>query len=57
MVLKIDFGFIADVKEKLTAHEYTVFMVSPERKKVSRIHLFIDAEGNFVVNDQRRGKF
>ncbi|HZX72903.1 MAG TPA: hypothetical protein VFE57_00670 [Cyclobacteriaceae bacterium] len=57
MVLKIDFGFIVDVKDRLTAHEYTILLISPEKKEVSRIHILLDKDGTFLVNGQKRGKF
>jgi hypothetical protein len=57
MLLKIDFGFIERVKERKAAHEATVFLMSSDRKNVSRIHLFVEENGTFLVNGQRRGKF
>src|SRR6188768_1171049 len=34
MIIKIDFGFIVDVKDRITAHEYTISLLSPEKIEV-----------------------
>jgi len=57
MVLKIEFGFIEDVKNGTNAHEYTVNLISADKQKISRIYLLIDKDGTFFVNGQKRGKF
>lgn len=57
MVLKIEFGFIEDVKDQITAHEFTVFLCSSDKEKISRIYLLIEKDGTFLVNGQKRGKF
>jgi len=57
MTLKIDFGFIENVKDQTAAHEYSIILISSDRKEISKIDLFIDKDGTFLVNGQKRGKF
>lgn len=54
---KLDLGFTDDVKDRVTAHEYTINFLSSERKEQSRIHLFVGEDGTFLVNGEKRGKF
>ncbi len=56
-LLKIDMGFIDDVKGKITAHDMVILFSSKDRKDISQIHLHIKENGTFVVNDEIRGKF
>jgi hypothetical protein len=54
---KIDMGFTDDVKDRIGAYEITILLSSPQRKETSRIHLFVQPDGTFVVNGEVRGKF
>lgn len=54
---KLDLGFTDDMKDKVTANEYTILFMSLERKEHSRIHLFVGEDGTFLVNGEKRGKF
>ncbi len=56
-VIKLDIGFIDDVKDRLTPYEFTAFLYSDSKKTTSRIHLVIMEDGTFMVNDEKRGKF
>jgi hypothetical protein len=56
-VYKIDLGFTDDVKDWVTPHEYNIYLLSSEKKEVSRIHMFIQKDGEFFVNNEKRGKF
>ncbi len=54
---KMDLGYTDDIKDRVTAHEYNIFYLSPKKKELSRVHLFIYEDGTFLVNDEIRGKF
>ncbi len=54
---KIDLGFTDDVKDWVTPHEYNIYLMSAEKKELSRIHLFVQKDGEFFVNNEKRGKF
>lgn len=56
-VYKIDLGFTDDVKDWVTPHEYNIYLLSPEKKELSRIHMFVQKDGEFFVNNEKRGKF
>lgn len=56
-VINLDMGFTDDAKDRVSAHEYTLYLLSAEKKEVSRIVVFIDKNGDFYVNGERRGRF
>jgi hypothetical protein len=56
-VYKIDLGYTDDMKDRVTPHEYNIYILSADKKEVSRIHLFVKENGEFYVNDEMRGKF
>lgn len=55
-IFPLDMGFMEDVKDKVTAHLYTVSFLTAKKESLSRIVIVIDEEGNFFVNNERRGK-
>jgi hypothetical protein len=57
MVIKLDIGFIDDVKDRVSPHEFTAFLYSDSKKVTNRIHLVIMEDGTFMVNDEKKGKF
>ena len=54
---KLEIGFTDDVKDRVTPHEFTILLVSGDKKETSRISLSIDEDGTFLVNGMKRGKF
>lgn len=56
-IYTVDLGFTEDMKDRVTAYEYTFFLVSSEKKDISQIILRVEEDGTFLVNGTRRGKF
>lgn len=56
-IIPLDLGFTDDVKDRVTAHEYTLTFVSAERKDLNRIIILVEENGNFMVNGETRGRF
>ncbi len=56
-VISLDLGFTDDVKDRISAYEYTVYLLTAKKHETSRITLVIDEEGNFFVNGEKRGRF
>jgi hypothetical protein len=56
-IIKINIGFIDDVKDKIAPNEYTVYFLDNSKNEVSRILMVIQEDGTFLVNGERRGKF
>lgn len=56
-VYTLDLGFTEDMKDRITAYEYTFYLMDSDRKETSRIVLRVEADGTFLVNGARRGKF
>ena len=51
-----ELGFTADMKERITAHEYTIFFQSSDKQTISRIVIHVAEDGTFRVNDENRGR-
>ncbi len=53
----IDMGFTDDVKDRVTAHEYIIYLQNDKRKEQSKIVIFVKEDGTFLINDEVRGRF
>ncbi len=56
-VYTLDLGFTEDMKDRVTAYEYTFYLMDVDRNDVSRVVLIVEEDGTFLVNGVRRGKF
>lgn len=56
-IIKLDIGFIDDVKDGVTPNEYTIVLYSESKSPISRIHMIIMEDGTFMVNNEKKGKF
>lgn len=55
-VLKLDLGFTDDIKDRVGAYEYTVIFLNEDKDPVSRIVVYFEKDGTYMVNGQNRGK-
>lgn len=55
--LKIKLGFTDDMKDRVTAHQYTILFLTEAKVPVSRMVLEVGEDGLFTVNGVTRGKF
>jgi len=53
----VDMGYIDDVKDRISAHTYTVYAMTDKRVMINRIELHVAEDGTFLVNGEKRGKF
>jgi hypothetical protein len=56
-VIKLDVGFIDDVKDEVTPNVYDVILLNSQKREVGRINITISKDGTFLVNNEKRGKF
>jgi hypothetical protein len=56
VVLKLDLGFTDDIKDRVSAHQYLVTFLSKEKNELSRIEIFFEKDGTYLVNGEKRGK-
>jgi hypothetical protein len=56
MEAKLDLGFTDDIKDRVSSHEYIVSFLSKDRRHLSRIVIFFDEDGTYLVNGEKRGK-
>jgi hypothetical protein len=55
-VLKLELGFTDDIKDRVGAYEYTILLLDDDKKPVSRIVVYFEKDGTYLVNGQVRGK-
>jgi hypothetical protein len=56
MIARLDLGFTDDIKDRVSSHEYVLYFLNKEKKRISRIVIFFEKDGTYRVNDERRGK-
>lgn len=56
MEAKLDLGFTDDIKDRVSSHEFIVSFLSKDRQHLSRIVIFFDEDGTYIVNGEKRGK-
>ena len=56
VVIKLDLGFTDDIKDRVSAHQYVVTYLSKEKKPLSKIEIFFEEDGTYLVNGEKRGK-
>lgn len=56
-LVKLDWGFAEDIKDRIVPHEYSVLFIDSYKKPVSRIFMTVMEDGTFFVNEEKRGKF
>lgn len=57
MIIKLDLGFTADMKDRVSAHEYTfAFLGEDNKQPLSKIVIFVEADGTLLVNGEKRGR-
>ncbi|MEP6735887.1 MAG: hypothetical protein ABJA70_10235 [Chryseolinea sp.] len=55
-IIKLDLGFTDDIKDRVSAYEYTVMFYTEGKEPVSRIVVYFHKDGTYLVNEQVRGK-
>jgi len=56
-LLELDLGFTDDMKDRVTAHQYTLTFISEDKIPQDIIVINVDEDGSFLVNGEKRGKF
>ena len=53
---KLDLGYTNDIKDGVTANEYTILLMSAQKVPVNKIIIFIAQDGSYFVNGEKRGR-
>ena len=56
VVLKLDLGFTDDIKDRVTAYQYLITFLTKEKSELSKIEIFFENDGTYLVNGEKRGK-
>ena len=52
----LDMGYSDDVKDRVAPHKYTLFFLSKERDKISKIEVEVEENGNLLLNGEFHGR-
>ena len=55
--LELVLGYMVDIKERISAHTFTVTILTKKREPINQIILQIKEDGTFLVNGIEKGKF
>ncbi|MEJ7645575.1 MAG: hypothetical protein WKF87_13355 [Chryseolinea sp.] len=55
-VVKLDLGFTDDIKDRVSAYEYTILFLKENKQPVSKVVVYFHEDGTYLVNGQVRGK-
>ena len=55
-IVRLELGFTDDIKDRVGPYEYTIVFVNGDKDPVSRITIFFEKDGTYLVNGQTRGK-
>src|SRR3990170_2876455 len=56
VVIKMDLGFTDDIKDRATAHHYIITFLSKGKDPLSKIEIFFEEDGTYLVNGEKRGR-
>jgi len=56
-MVKMVLGYTADLKDRVSPHEYDLILLDSKKKEINRINIFVKKDGEFTVNGEVRGKF
>lgn len=54
---EIDMGYIDDLKDRVSAHGYTLYALTENKESINKIEFIVMEDGTFMVNGEKRGKF
>ncbi len=55
-LVELDLGFTDDIKDGISPRDYEIFLVTKDRKPVSKILITFNQAGDFFVNGEKRGR-
>ena len=56
VIVKLDLGFTDDIKDRVSAYQYLITFLSKEKSVLSKIEIFFEKDGTYLVNGEKRGK-
>jgi hypothetical protein len=56
VIVKLDLGFTDDIKDRVSAHHYFITFFSKARVPLSKIEIFFEPDGTYLVNGEKRGR-
>ena len=55
--VKLVLGYMVDIKERVSAHKFTITILSKKRDPINQVVLEIAEDGTYYVNESESGKF
>jgi hypothetical protein len=55
-LMRLELGYTDDIKDRVSAYQYTAYFLSEDKKPLSRIVILFEEDGTYLVNGIKRGK-
>jgi hypothetical protein len=55
-IIRLDLGFTDDIKDYISPHHYMITFFTKDKEPLSRIEIFFEKDGTYIVNGEKRGK-
>ena len=56
ILIKLDLGFTDDLKDRASAHHFIITFLSKDKVPTSRVEIFFEKDGTYLVNGEKRGR-
>lgn len=56
LIVKLDLGFTDDIKDRVSAYQYIITFLSKDKNPLSKIEIFFEKDGTYLVNGEKRGR-
>jgi len=56
ILIKLDLGFTDDLKDRVSAHQFVVTFMTKDKVATSKVEVFFEEDGTYLVNGEKRGR-
>lgn len=56
ILIKLDLGFTDDLKDRVSAHQFVIMFMTKDKVPTSKVEVFFEEDGTYLVNGEKRGR-
>ena len=56
ILIKLDLGFTDDLKDRVSAHHFVITFMTKDKVSTSKVEVFFEEDGTYLVNGEKRGR-